>query len=59
MERLFLFLRRFLDREFYGRITISCEHGKVTHVKVETERVYEYKDLESAECHGNDKKRSL
>jgi hypothetical protein len=45
MEKLFQFLMKFFSEKFYGSITIKFEHGKVTHVEVETKRIFAYKDL--------------
>lgn len=43
--RLFRFLASLILREFYGRVTIRFERGKVTRVETEPRRMWQYKDL--------------
>ncbi len=45
MKKLFVFLSRFFLDNFFGTVTIRFERGKVTHVEVETKRVWTYRDL--------------
>ena len=47
MEKLFKFLRQFFTGKFFGSITIRFESGKVTHVEVQSRRVFEYGELPS------------
>jgi len=49
MDRLFSFLRAFFRDRFFGTVIIKFEHGKVTHVEVNTRRSYEFKDLPAEE----------
>ncbi len=44
-QKLFRFLASLMLRRFYGTVTIRFEGGKVTHVEMETRRVWQYKDL--------------
>jgi len=45
MEKLFKFLKQFFQDKFFGTVVIRFEHGKVTHVEVQSKRVWQYKDL--------------
>jgi len=44
-EKLFHFLARLILDKFYGSVAIKFEAGKVTHVEMETRRMWQYKDL--------------
>jgi len=44
-ERLFRFLAGLILDNFYGKVIISFEHGKVSHVEMETRRHWQYRDL--------------
>jgi len=58
-EKLFRFLASLILREFYGTVSIRFEAGKATHVKAESRRTWQYKDLPSEmvgelECGSNE-----
>jgi len=44
-EGLFNFLVGLALREFYGTITIGVDGGKASHVRTQTRRMWEHKDL--------------
>lgn len=44
-EKLFRFLAGIGIAEFYRTVTINFEAGKVTHVEVETRRMWRHEDL--------------
>ncbi len=44
-EKLFRFLADLMLQGFYGTVIIRFESGKVTHVQMETRRMWQYKDL--------------
>ena len=44
-EKLFKFLAGLVLDKFYGSVTIKFEHGKVTHVEMETRLHWQYRDL--------------
>ena len=44
-EKLLRFLVSLILREFYGKVTVRFEAGKVTHVETETRQTWRYGDL--------------
>jgi hypothetical protein len=44
-EKLLKFLAGLMVDRFYGSVTIKFEAGKVTHVEMETKRVWCYREL--------------
>ena len=45
VEGLFKFLVDLMLREFYGKVIIRLQGGKVTHMELETRRKWRYSDL--------------
>ena len=45
--------------KFYGTVTIKFEHGKVTHVEMNTRRSYKFKDLPRDEAYPGDYQEQL
>lgn len=42
LDRLHRYLERLADSEFYGKVTVSFQHGKVHDIKVEqTKKLHE------------------